>query len=100
MLSLQYGQSLDISILAQDVFPDRYTEIVDGESGINNIWVNQIVIKLENLSVENSIIKVTLYNQSHNLISQELRVDVVLTITISVEQTNSFLDLIHVLHHS
>ncbi|MHA1944455.1 MAG: hypothetical protein ACXADW_00260 [Candidatus Hodarchaeales archaeon] len=87
------AKSLNISILAQEVSSDKYTVIVNRESVINNIWVNQIVIKLENLSVENHIIKVTLYDQSHNLISQELRVDVVLTTTISVEQVNSIFEL-------
>jgi len=48
---------------------------------------------LENLSVGTHIIKVTLFDRSSNLVSQEMRVDVVLTTTLTVEQIKSFLGL-------
>ena len=90
---LQVGQNLDISILAQDISPDIYTVTVDGKLVISDTWVNEIVIKLENLSVGTHVIKVMLFDQSHNSASQEMRVDVVLTTTLTVEQVNNFFGL-------
>ena len=60
---------------------------------ISDICVNEIVIKLENLSMGTHIIKITLFDRSHNLVCQEMQVDVVLTTTFAVEQINSYFRL-------
>ncbi|MHA1331757.1 MAG: hypothetical protein ACTSR2_11830, partial [Candidatus Hodarchaeales archaeon] len=85
-ITILEGEYIDITVIAEDEAPDLFIVEIDGEFLFEGFWTETISFRLENLTLGEHVITITLYDTSRNYIAQKVYVDVTRTTSITVPE--------------